>query len=361
MGLAVVRSMSTARSTRTVTDLEDLEQELVDQYCLAMAGAGTTDRHIAGERGMLFEFVRFLGRPLWTATPEDADAFMVSLRQSKQAKATVQSKAGALTRFFEFVIARYQGDVQAIAGVVVVQPIDEFNRPAKASGFGAPRVPPSNEEIEVLFDAWRAALPGMRKYLPAARDYMAASLWRRIGLRINETAMLDLRDWRPDLGGHGKLHVRYGKGSRGRGPKTRLVPGINSVDTLMEWWLCDVRHQFGDDWEDLDAPLLPSERRDPDTGRCGRVGTNALRVGMANSVNRWLPTWSGRLTPHGMRHFCASSMYAHGVGLKAIQELLGHEWLSTTTGYIHVHADHIEHAWVQASDRIANRLDGKGD
>jgi hypothetical protein len=103
---------------------------------------------------MLFEFVRFLGRPLWSATPEDADAFMVSLRQSKQAKATVQSKAGALTRFFEFVIARYQGDVQAIAGVVVVQPIDEFNRPAKASGFGAPRVPPSNAEIDVLFDAW---------------------------------------------------------------------------------------------------------------------------------------------------------------------------------------------------------------
>jgi site-specific recombinase XerD len=200
----------------------------------------------------------------------------------------------------------------------------------------------------------------MRKYLPAARDYMAASLWRRIGLRINETAMLDLRDWRPDLGEHGKLHIRYGKGSRGRGPKTRLVPGINSVDTLMDWWLCDVRHQFGDDWEDLDAPLLPSERRDPDTGRCGRVGTNALRVGMADSVNRWLPSWSGRLTPHGMRHFCASSMYAHGVGLKAIQELLGHEWLSTTTGYIHVHADHIEHAWEQASDRIATRLESKG-
>ena len=361
MGLAVVRSMGTARSMRTVTDLEDLEQELVDQFCLAMAGAGITDRHIANERGMLFEFVRFLGRPLWTATPEDADAFMVSLRQNKQAKATVQSKAGALTRFFEFVIARYQGDVQAIAGVVVVQPIDEFNRPAKASGFGAPRVPPSNDEIDVLFNAWRAALPGMRKYLPAARDYMAASLWRRIGLRINETAMLDLRDWRPDLGEHGKLHIRYGKGSRGRGPKTRLVPGINSVDTLMDWWLGDVRHQFGDDWEDLDAPLLPSERRDPDTGRCGRVGTNALRVGMADSVNRWLPTWSGRLTPHGMRHFCASSMYAHGVGLKAIQELLGHEWLSTTTGYIHVHADHIEHAWEQASDRIATRLDSKGD
>jgi hypothetical protein len=27
----------------------------------------------------------------------------------------------------------------------------------------------------------------------------------------------------------------------------------------------------------------------------------------------------------------------------------------------HVHADHIEHAWEQASDRIATRLDSKGD
>ena len=42
--------------------------------------------------------------------------------------------------------------------------------------------------------------------------------------------MLDIRDWRPDLGGFGKLHVRHGKGSRGRGPKARLVPAINGAD-----------------------------------------------------------------------------------------------------------------------------------
>ncbi len=360
MGLAVVRSLGTARSMRSVTELEDLEQELVDQFCLAAVGSGTTDPYIAQERGVVFEFVRFLGRPVWTATAEDADAFLVSLRRAKQAKSTVQWKAGALTRFFDFVIARYQGDVHAMAGVIVVQPIDEFNRPAKASGFGAPRVPPSDREIDGLFKAWSASLPDTRKYLPAARDYMAASLWRRAGLRINESAMLDVRDWRPDLGELGKLHVRFGKGSRGRGPKTRLVPGINGVDELMVWWLTDVRHQFGDDWADPDAPLLPSERRDPTSGRCGRVGTNALRVGLADSVHRFLPDWSGRLTPHGLRHFCASSLYAHGVGLKAIQELLGHQWMSTTTGYIHVHADHIEQAWTAANDRVAARLDPEG-
>ena len=69
----------------------------------------------------------------------------------------------------------------------------------------------------------RQSSPAARKYLPAARDYFAASLWRRLGLRINETVMLDIRDWRPDLGEHGKLHVRHGKGSGGRGPKPRLV------------------------------------------------------------------------------------------------------------------------------------------
>lgn len=207
MGLAVVRSMGTARSMRTVTELEDLEQELVDHYCLASVGAGLSDGYIAQERAAVFEFVAYLGRPVWTATPEDADGFLSSLRHAKQAKSTVQWKAGAAARFFEFVIARYQGDVHALAGVVVVAPIDEFNRPAKPGGFGAPRVPPSDDEVGVLFDAWRTALPLMRKYLPAARDYVAASLWRRVGLRINETSMLDVRDWRPDMGEHGKIHA----------------------------------------------------------------------------------------------------------------------------------------------------------
>jgi hypothetical protein len=120
---------------------------------------------------------------------------------------------------------------------VVVQPVDEFNQPAKAEYGGAIRVPPTEDEVDLLFGQWRAALPGARKFLPAARDYLAASLWRRVGLRITETVMLDIRDWRPDLGEHGKLHVRFGKGSVGRGPKTRLVPAINAVDELLGWWL----------------------------------------------------------------------------------------------------------------------------
>jgi integrase len=356
VSLAVVRSLGAPRRLRTAEEIEDFEQEIVDQYALAMVGAGLTDGYIANERSAVIEFIRFTGQPVWCATSSDADRFLTWLRRERvQARHTIEGKAGAIARFFDFLIGRYQGDVHALTGVVVAQPIDEFNRPA-SSWTKAARVPPPDGEVDALFAAWRQALPGMRKYLPAARDYLAASLWRRVGLRIGETTMLDLRDWRPDLGEHGKLHVRFGKGAKGRGPKTRMVPAINEVDQLLSWWLTDVRHQFGDDWEDLDAPLLPSERHDRFTGRPTRVGSDALRSGLAAAVARWLPDWHERLTPHVLRHYCASSLYQRGMALKAVQELLGHEWLKTTTIYVHVHDDHIERAWAAANDRVADRL-----
>ncbi len=352
----MVRSLGAPRRLQTTQDAEDYEQELVDQYLLAALGSGLGDSTVAADRSVLFEFIGFLGRPIWTAQTHDADRFLVFQRkQLGRARLTVQHKAWTLARFFDFLVARYQADIHALTGIVVAQVIDEFNRPAQAD-YGAMRVPPSAEQVEALFGAWRAWLPSARKFLPAARDYLAASLWRRAGLRIRESYMLDLRDWRRDLGEHGKLHVRFGKGSRGRGPKTRLVPAINQVDRLLDWWLVEVRHQFGDDWQDPDAPLLPSERRDPHTRFCRRALDQTLRNGLGDAVGRWLPEWEGRLTPHTLRHFCASSLYERGMDLKAIQELLGHEWLSTTTRYIHVHADHIEHAWAAANQRVAARL-----
>jgi site-specific recombinase XerD len=356
VALAVVRSLGNARRPRTEQELDDFEQELVDQYLLAMVGGGITDGTVAGERSVIFEFLRFLGRRVWTTEPADADRYLTWLRRERQlAASTVAQKAWALSQFFEFLLVRYQGDIHALTGYVLIQPIDEFNRPAKPD-HGIGRVPPSTAEVELLFASWRDTLPGARKYLPAARDYFAASLWRRVGLRISESAALDVRDWRPEMGRYGTLHVRFGKGSRGRGPKTRLVPCIDGTDALLHWWFTDVRHQFGDDWDDPDAPLLPSERRDPDSGMCLRVGADALRSGLAGPVTRWLPAWCGRLTPHGLRHYCASSLYERGMDLKAIQELLGHSWLSTTTRYIHVPAEHVERSWTTANVRVAQRL-----
>jgi site-specific recombinase XerD len=356
--LAVVRTIGSAGGLRGSDDVEVFEQEIVDQYALAMASAGLTDGYVANTRRVIVEFARSLPGPLWAVSCADADGFLADQRRAGRSAATRATKAVMLAGFFEFAVARYQGDIAALTGHVVTQPIDEFNRPP---GFAVSRVrvPPSDADVELLFAAWREALPDVRKYLPAARDYFAASLWRRLGLRINETVMLDIRDWRPDMGGLGMLHVRHGKGARGRGPKARLVPAINGADELIDWWLAEVRHQFGEDWTDPDAPMLPSERHDPVLPRCRRVGAEALRQGLVRQTARVLPAWSGRLTPHVLRHYCASSLYAAGMDLKALQELLGHDWLSTTTRYIHVRSDYVERAWIESNQRAGARF-GEG-
>ncbi|GAA1129044.1 tyrosine-type recombinase/integrase [Arthrobacter flavus] len=339
----------------SVQAAEDFEQEIVDQYALAMAAAGLSDSHIRNTRATIIEFARSVTGALWVATCQDADRFLAEQRRLGRSVSTRAGKAGTLALFYEFMISRYQGRIHRVTGVLVGQPIDEFNRQSGAS-LGKVRVPPSDAEIEMFFTCWRHSIPQARKYLPAARDYFAASLWRRLGLRINETVMLDIRDWRPDLGGFGKLHVRFGKGAHGRGPKPRLVPAINGAAELIDWWLGEVRHQYGEDWADPDAPLLPSERFDRELGRCGRVGENALRRTLGLQVDQWLPAWSGRMTPHVLRHYCASSLYGAGMDIKALQELLGHQWLATTSGYIHVRSEYVEQAWKNANERVESRF-----
>jgi integrase/recombinase XerD len=56
----------------------------------------------------------------------------------------------------------------------------------------------------------------------------------------------------------------------------------------------------------------------------------------------------------------ASQLYLGGMDLVAIQQALGHAWVATTMNYIHVHATHVEDAWVAGQQRAARRLKGLG-
>ena len=69
MGLAVVRSLGAPKRPQSSQDVEDFEQELVDQFLLASVASGYSDAKVGDDRAALFEFSRFLGRPLWTAEP----------------------------------------------------------------------------------------------------------------------------------------------------------------------------------------------------------------------------------------------------------------------------------------------------
>jgi site-specific recombinase XerD len=116
-------------------------------------------------------------------------------------------------------------------------------------------------------------------------------------------------------------------------PASRITPLIDGARPLLEWFVTDVRGQFDDRWDQPGAPLLCSERNTTDGDAC-RVSAETLRAGLAQAVTRHLPAWRGRLSPHVLRHHCASSLYRDGVDIVAIQELLGHEWIATTMGYV---------------------------
>jgi site-specific recombinase XerD len=64
------------------------------------------------------------------------------------------------------------------------------------------------------------------------------------------------------------------------------------------------------------------------------VSTDVVRRGLTDAVAAHLPGWAGRLTPHVLRHYCASQLYQAGVDIIAVQELLGHSWISTTMRYV---------------------------
>ena len=63
-----------------------------------------------------------------------------------------------------------------------------------------------------------------------------------------------------------------------------------------------------------------------------------------------------RLSPHVLRHACATRLYGEGLRLVAIQQLLGHRWLSTTMRYVHLASDTIETDYQQAAERAAARF-----
>jgi site-specific recombinase XerD len=355
LGLALVKDLRSYRPEPTEQDLADFETDTLAGFVLARASAGLSDATIRGDISNLEQVRAWFGRPMWEMEPSDADAYFGKALRGT-AKGTRLARAAAITVYFAFLELRHKVEIHQMTGRVVACPIDEMNKP-RGSKDAALRIPPTQAEIEALFAGWRGELATCRKFAPTARNFAAARVMAGVGLRVNEARHLDLDDIKWELGRFGKLHVRHGKGSRGSGPRERMVPLIAGTDQVLRWFVQDVWGHFADDHTRPGTPLLPSERRNRDGTNC-RVGDDALRSGLARAAADHLPAWTDRLTPHVLRHYCASQLYLGGMDLVAVQELLGHSWIATTMRYVHVHSERIEEAWLTGSQRAARRLEG---
>ncbi len=133
-------------------------------------------------------------------------------------------------------------------------------------------------------------------------------------------------------------------------PQLRIPPAEAEIEQLFAGWRAELA---------TCRKFAPAARNYAAARLAADVG---LRINEARMLDlddvRWELGRFGKLTPHVLRHFCASELYLAGMSLFAIQELLGHAWTGTTARYIHVHRTHMEDAWVAGQQRAADRWKG---
>jgi integrase/recombinase XerD len=175
------------------------------------------------------------------------------------------------------------------------------------------------------------------------RDRALLEVLYGTGARISEVVGLSLADLQSDDG----LVRVFGKGS-----KERLVPLGRPAREALGAWLSPLGRP-------LVAPERWSHRDDAEAvflntrgGRLSRQGAwailkrHAARVGLSDQVS-----------PHVLRHSCASHMLAHGADIRVVQELLGHVSIATTQLYTRLSSEHLRGAYESAHPRAHRNRD----
>jgi integrase/recombinase XerC len=162
------------------------------------------------------------------------------------------------------------------------------------------------------------------------RDYAILMLLYNTGLRVGELCSLSRDDVMLPAEGWGALQV-VGKGRR----LHRLPINRPAADALLVYLA---------DRDDAEPALL-----------LNRSGERFSVRGIALLVNRYLRAAgiTDRSGPHLLRHTFATHALRARPNLRAVQELLGHAWVTTTQRYTHLEVEDLQ---AQVADLPANRF-----
>lgn len=164
------------------------------------------------------------------------------------------------------------------------------------------------------------------------RNFVIMELLYGCGLRVSELCNLNVRDI--DFNDN-SIKINLGKGN-----KDRTVLIYDDLRDHLKHYINNERIsllQRGSD--SLIRNLFLNKNGTPLTPRGVRVILNSILDKMGETYH---------VTPHMLRHSFATELLNNGADLRSVQELLGHENLSTTQIYTHVSTEQIRAAYDKA-------------
>ena len=247
----------------------------------------------------------------------DVRAFMAMRRGEDIGGRSLMRALAGLRSFGRFLEREGRGKVGALSAIRA--PKVGKNLPKPVPIVAAKRFADATERAGEARDPWIWA-----------RDAAVMGLLYGSGLRISEALGLRRRD--VPLPGAGDVLIVTGKGN-----KTRMVPVLQNVLTLIQDYVAICPHPLPPE-----GPIFVGARGGPLSPRIIQLTMERLRgaLGLPDSA-----------TPHALRHSFATHLLSRGGDLRAIQELLGHASLSTTQVYTGIDSERLLEVYKSAHPR----------
>jgi integrase/recombinase XerC len=291
-------------------------EKSVIQFLSTLRERNASAHTIKAYTGDLKEFCAYAGPRSWSAIDHLLiRGFLSYLYEKGLGKTSVARALAAVRSLYRWL---------AQEGVVEQNPATLVATPKLAKKL--PRVP-TIEEMNTVFDG---KMPEVAAF--PERDQLMFELLYGCGIRNSELVSINLND------------ISLSSGAiliRGKGKKERYVPFGESVQLAVGAYLPKRQLVIAGKKNHLTA-LLVNQRGGRLTTRS--VGRIIKKIAVAKGL-------SPDVHPHTLRHAFGTHLLEEGADLRAIQEMLGHERLSTTQRYTQLSMKHVLHVYDQTHPR----------